>query len=176
MISQLLSVKTRKGIHEVINHRSYIKQLKTHTKIRNTAQLHTSCPCTNLLTERYEMTSLLISKCTALGIAKFVQVGLTRKLNHRWWPTHENKRLAARGREVGFNHICSDEARTVLPICNKENKLLILISLQPEAFLNCICLNCNVAESLPPSVQAKRGLNLSLSSNLTVVFDRDGPG
>lgn len=143
MISQCLSIKTHKGIYDIINHRNY---KNTHTNIRNSAQLHTSCPCRNLLTKRYETTSLLISKCTALGIAEFVQVGLTRKLNHRWWPTHENERLTAGGREVGFNHICSDEARTVLPIWNKENKLLILISLQPKAFLNCIRWNCEVAE------------------------------
>lgn len=31
-----------------------------------------------VLMKRYEMTSALIRKCTALGIAKFVQVGLTR--------------------------------------------------------------------------------------------------
>lgn len=59
---------------------------------------------------------MLVREGTALGIAKFVQVGLTSKLNHRWWPTHENERLTAGGREVGFNHVCSDEARTVLPI------------------------------------------------------------
>lgn len=69
-----------------------------------------------LLKKRCWMTSPLIGKCTALGIAEFVQVGLTGKLNHRWWPTHKNERLTARGREVGFNHVCSDETRTVLPI------------------------------------------------------------
>lgn len=69
-----------------------------------------------LLKKRYWMTSLLIRKRVALGIAEFVQVGLTRKLNHGWWPAHENERLTARGREVGFNHVCGDEARTVLPV------------------------------------------------------------
>lgn len=70
----------------------------------------------HVLTKKYQMRSVLIRKGTALGIAEFVQVRLTRKLNHRWWPTHENECLTAGGREVGFNHVCSDEARTVLPI------------------------------------------------------------
>lgn len=63
---------------------------------------------------------MLVSKCTALGVAKLVQVGLTGKLNHWWWPTHENEGLTAWGRQVGFQHLCSDKARAVLPVCNKE--------------------------------------------------------
>lgn len=78
-----------------------------------------------LLKKKSWMTSLLIRKRHALGIAEFVQVRLTCKLNHRWWPTHKNERLTARRREVGFNHVCSDKARTVLPIWNKHIKLLI---------------------------------------------------
>lgn len=84
--------------------------------------LHSYIPAVRVGTMQYVLTkrcpemSVLVRKCTALGIAKFVQVGLARKLDHGWWPTHENERLAAGGREVGFNHVCSDEARTVLPI------------------------------------------------------------
>lgn len=66
------------------------------------------------------MPSALISKCTALGIAKLVQVGLTGKLDHWWWPTHEDEGVTARGRQVGFQHVCSDKTRAVLPVCNKE--------------------------------------------------------
>lgn len=124
----------------------------------------------HVLTKKYQTRSVLIRKGTALGIAEFVQVRLTRKLNHRWWPTHENECLTAGGREVGFNHVCSDEARTVLPIWNKGIKLLIWIFVQSEAFLNCVCCTRKV---MPPSLQAKIGLKLSLSSNLMVPFDRE---
>lgn len=59
----------------------------------------------------------LIDEALALLVAQFVQVGITGKLDHGRWTAHEDHRVITGWRQVLLNHLSTDEALTVLPIC-----------------------------------------------------------
>lgn len=63
----------------------------------------------------------LIDKALALPVAEFVQVGITGKLDHGRWTAHEDHRVITGWRQVLLNHLSTDEALTVLPICRQVN-------------------------------------------------------
>lgn len=63
----------------------------------------------------------LIDEALALPVAKFVQVGITGKLDHGRWTAHEDHRVVIGWRQVLLNHLSIDEALTVLPICRQVN-------------------------------------------------------
>lgn len=73
------------------------------------------CQEYSMLTDVVQCLFILISKYVIFGITQFVQTGLTSKLNHRRWPTHQNDGIIARWR-MCFNHVRSDETRAVFPI------------------------------------------------------------
>lgn len=58
---------------------------------------------------------LLEGEASVVGMAHLVQVGVTGKLDHGRWSTHEDERVVSRGRKMVSYHVLTDEALAVLP-------------------------------------------------------------
>merc|ERR1719186_323421 len=57
----------------------------------------------------------LVGKSITLSVAQFVKVWVAGKVDHRWWSAQEDQVVTRWREENLLNHLCVDEAWTVLP-------------------------------------------------------------
>ena len=59
---------------------------------------------------------MLVGEALCLPVAQLVQVGVAGELDHGGGATHEDHAVIAGGGQVLLDHVCVDEALTVLPV------------------------------------------------------------